>query len=301
MPDHVISMQDVTKSYGSFRLGPLDLELEPGYVYAVVGPNGSGKSTMFRLLMNLVHPDAGEVRLFDKTGEDDVSAKARIGYVPERTTGQEQMKVGDLGAFTARWFPTWDLAGYEGALDAMGVERSKQFGTLSKGMQRRVAFALALASDPELLVLDELTDGVDPFARRDFVAEIGRYMEPGDRTIVFATHNMDEVRRLADFVIFLVDGAYLGMYEKDALLDSWRRIRVERLPDEELPGVVRVGHDWPAELVSEEWRATAAALEERGIVVEQAAPLELAEILEELMTREHPDAQRKERSSLFIV
>lgn len=283
MTEPMLALEGVTKAYPGFRLGPVDLEIERGYIVAVVGPNGSGKSTLFRMLVQLVHPDAGEIQRFGGAGGGDIAVTSRVGYVPERATGYERMSALDLGTFYERWYPAFDRGRYDAAIDAMEIEWGKAFGTLSKGMQRRVTFALAMATDPELLLLDELTDGVDPFARREMVADIARFMEPGDRSVVFATHNMDEVRRLADYVVFLVNGRFLGMYEKDGLLQGWRRAWLERAPEPETPGIVGVSGREPAEVVSSWWEETARALGAQGIVVERTASMELTEILEHLM------------------
>ena len=285
MVEHVVTFENVTKSYGEFGLGPVSMEIEPGYMVAVVGPNGSGKSTLMRLLMNLVHPDEGDIRLFGERHGNRVAVTSRIGYVPERSTGHDQMSADDLGAFYDRWYPAFDRERYDATIAAMEIERGKAFGTLSKGIQRRVAFALAIAAEPDLLVLDELTDGVDPFARREMLRDITSFMESGDRTVLFSTHNMDEVRRLADYVIFLVGGQFYGMFEKDALLDDWRRLWLDREPAPDTPGVVWCGSSRPMEIVSGRWRETAAALTRQGIVVERTVPLELAEILEYLMAQ----------------
>lgn len=284
MSHHVISLNDITKMYDGFQLGPIDLEIETGYVVAVVGPNGSGKSTLFRILMNLVQAERGDVRLFGlRHDEHEVNIKDRIGYVPERSRGHDHMSARQLGAFHARWYSGWNAGRYDSAIQEMGVDRDKAFGKLSKGMQRRVVFALAMATGPDLLLCDELTDGVDPFARRDLLADIARFMEEGERTVLFATHNMDEVRRIADYVVFLVNGAFRGMYEKDALLDDWRRLWLDRPPNPGTPGMVRVRSEDVVEVVSSQWRETASALEAQGVVVERTAPLDLTDILEQLM------------------
>lgn len=283
MTDAVLSLKGVTKTYPGFRLGPVDLRIERGYMVAVVGPNGSGKSTLFRMLTGLAHPDSGAIRAFGEEIADDIALRSRIGYVPERATGHDRMGVGELGAFYARWFPAFECDRYDEAIGEMEIHPGQAFSTLSKGMQRRVSFALTMATDPELLLLDELSDGVDPFARREMVAEIARFMASGERTVVFATHNMEEVRRLADYVVFLVDGRCLGVYEKDALMQGWRRAWVERVPESGTPGVVAMAGRDPVEIVSSWWEATARALETQGIVIERTAPLELTEILDHLM------------------
>jgi ABC-type transport system involved in cytochrome c biogenesis ATPase subunit len=145
----LISLTDVKKSYGSFELGPVDLEIEAGYVVAVVGPNGSGKSTLFGMLMGLIHPSFGEVRLFGLSyPKNEVAIKQRIGYVPERAVGHDYMSAKALGEFVSYWYPTWDQRTYDDLVSRSGIDPYKKFGKLSKGMQRRLSFALALAVGP---------------------------------------------------------------------------------------------------------------------------------------------------------
>lgn len=284
----VISLKDVRKSYGDFRLGPVNLEVEPGYVVAVVGPNGSGKSTLFRMLMNLARPDEGDVSLFDRAYPDEeVEIKQKIGYVPERSVGHDEMSAKALGEFVSHWYPRWDQKTYESLVRRSEIEPDKKFGKLSKGMQRRLSFALAAATGSELLLLDEPTDGVDPFARREMLEDISEFMDggeaDGERTVVLATHVMEEVRRLADYVAFLVDGAFLGLYEKDDLLESWRTFWTDGEPDERLPGVVEIEAGSPSRVVSDSPEETEAALARKDIRVVRTGTLDLEEILSHLM------------------
>jgi ABC-2 type transport system ATP-binding protein len=281
----VISLRDVRKSYGYFELGPVDLEIEPGYVVAVVGPNGSGKSTLFGVLMNLVQPDSGEVRLFGGAYPDDEAAiKQRLGYVPEHSSGHDEMSASSLGEFVSHWYPGWDGRLYEEHVERLAIVPDKEFGELSKGVQRRLAFALAAASGSELLLLDEPTAGVDPFARREMLEDISRFMQDGDgRTVVFATHVMEEVRRIADYVVLLGDGEFLGLHEKDALLEGWKTLWVEREPEGSVPGVVEVESGSPARVVSDSPQESAGALFEERIRIVRSGTLDLEEILSHLM------------------
>jgi ABC-2 type transport system ATP-binding protein len=283
----VISLRDVRKSYGDyFELGPVDLGVEPGYVVAVVGPNGGGKSTLFRMLMNLVQPDSGEVRLFGGAYPDDeVAIKQRVGYVPERSLGHDEMSAKSLGELVSRFYPGWDQRLYEDLVKRLGIEQDKRFGRLSKGVQRRLAFALAAATGSELLLLDEPATGVDPFARREMLEDISRFVQNGDRTVVFATHVMEEVRRIADYVVFLVDGEFLGLYEKDALLEGWKTLWLDREPDADVPGVVEVEGGSPTRVVSDSPQETAEALSAENIRIVRSGVLDLEEILSHLMRR----------------
>lgn len=284
MEQPVISLKGVKKSYGSFELGPVDLEVERGYVVAVVGPNGSGKSTLFRMLMNLAHPDSGEVSLFGGGyPEDEVPIKQRVGYVPERSVGHDEMTVQTLGEFVSHWYPTWGQGLYDELVSRSGIETDKKFRNLSKGMQRRLAFALAAATGAELLLLDEPTDGVDPFARREMLEDIARFMQDGDKTVLFATHVMEEVRRIADYVAFLVDGDFLGIYEKDALLEQWKTLWVDREPDGDAPGVIEVEPGNPVRLVTNSPEETEDALAREGIRIVRSGTMDLEGILSRLM------------------
>ncbi len=284
MDGPIISLAGVEKSYGNFTLGPVDLEIEPGYVVAVVGPNGSGKSTLFRMLMNLSHPDSGRVSLFGGGyPEDEVGIKQRIGYVPETAVGHDDMTAKSLGRFVSHWYPAWDKKHYDVLVGRSGIEPGKKFRDLSKGMQRRLSFALAAATRAELLLLDEPTDGVDPFARREMLEEISAHVHDGERTVLLATHVMEEVRRIADYVAFLVDGDFLGLYEKDALLERWRAFWVDGKPGAGTPGVVEVEAGNPVRVVSDSPAETESALARDGVRVIRSGALDLEEILSHLM------------------
>ncbi len=283
----VISLREIRKACGSFELGPVDLEIEAGYVVAIVGPNGGGKSTMIGMLMILLRPDSGELELFGRAyPHDEVAIKQRVGYVPERSTGHDEMSARSLGEFVSRFYPGWEERLYEDLVRRARIEPDREFGRLSKGEQRRLAFALAAATGSELLLLDEPTAGLDPFARREMLEDISRIMEGGEeRTVIFATHVMEEVRRVADYVVFLVDGEFLGLHEKDALLDGWRAFWVDREPERGVPGVVEAEGGNPARLVSDSPDETAEALFAQSTRILRSGALDLEEILSHLMRR----------------
>jgi ABC-2 type transport system ATP-binding protein len=192
----------------------------------------------------------------------------------------------------SRFYPGWDQRLYEDLLADAAIEPEKSFGEFSTGTQRRITFALALATGSELLLLDEPTGGVDPFARRRILEGISRFMMDeryGDRTVLFATHVMEEVRRIADYVAFLVEGKLLGPFEKDALLEGWRTFWLEREPESEVPGQVEVESGNPCgslvRIVSDSPRETEEALCARNIRVVRSGALDLEEILSHLMRR----------------
>jgi ABC-2 type transport system ATP-binding protein len=291
----VISLENVRKSYkGGFELGPVDLQVEPGCIVAVLGPNGGGKSTLFGMLMGLIHPSSGEVRLFGLSyPKNEVAIKQRIGYVPERAVGHDRMRVRDLAEFVSYWYPTWDQRTYDDLVSRSGIDPYKRFGKLSKGMQRRLSFALALSVGPELLLLDEPTEGVDPFARKEMLEVLWRFVRDGrrgegngaERTVLFATQVVEEARRVADHVLLLADGHFHGFHEKDALVKGWKTFWVDAEPEGHIPGVVEIESGSPTRIVTDSPHETAEALSSENIRIVRSGRVDLEEILSHLIRR----------------
>jgi ABC-2 type transport system ATP-binding protein len=170
----------------------------------------------------------------------------------------------------------------------VAIDKDKSFGELSKGTQRRLTFALALATGADLLLLDEPTAGLDPFARHQILEGISRFVADesrGDRTVVFATHVMEEVRRIADYVAFLVDGNLLGLFEKDTLLEGWKTFWLDREPQGDVPGMVELQSGNPVRIVSESPGETEEALCVQNIRIIRRGALDLEEVLSRFMRR----------------
>jgi ABC-2 type transport system ATP-binding protein len=273
-----------------FHLGPVNLEIEPGYIIAVVGPNGSGKSTFFRMLMGMVQPDEGEIELFgQRYPKDEVSIKQRIGYVPETSELQDYMKtVADVTRFSSHWFPTWDEKRCAELLAKFELQPLQKLNGMSKGTRRKLDLVQALSHHPDLLLLDELSSGLDPFAWKIAQQEIASLMQGGQTSVFMATHIMDEVRRMADYVVFLYHGRLLGLYEKDALLDNWKACWIDRMPEREegIPGLVALEHQQGIKLITESPQETSDVLKSMGINVLNTLSLELDEIFMYLLDRD---------------
>ncbi|GGD80342.1 ABC transporter ATP-binding protein [Paenibacillus nasutitermitis] len=224
MEQSVIRLQEIVQKRKHFELGPVNLNIPQGYVTAIVGPNGSGKSSLFRLMLDLSKPDSGQIEMLGErigNGRDHL-LKQKIGYVPEQSIEMDDHLTADKKAdFIRKWYPNWDLNLYRELLRRFDVETSLKLGKMSKGMRRKFDLAVAMAHQPQLLMLDEPSSGLDPIAWKTMIDVLHRYMERGDRTILMASHIVDEVRRLADYIVFMVHGRMLGMYEKDTLLESW--------------------------------------------------------------------------------
>ena len=213
MSDHVIETRDLSKRYGDkFALRHLDLSVPRGRIHAIVGANGAGKSTLFRILLGFLPPSAGQARILGRdsqhlTPED----RGRIGFVNEEHTLPGWMAVQDITAAHRRLYPRWNQARFDDVLGHYHVLPTQKVSQLSRGERAGFNLALALAQGPELLVLDEPTLGLDVVAKRAFLESL-MYSNTGDDcTVIYCSHQMDEIERVADNLIILEQGELRNM------------------------------------------------------------------------------------------
>lgn len=226
-----VSLRGAKAASERFALGPVTCDVPQGFVTAIVGTNGSGKSTLLRLMLGMEPLAQGEATVLGTrvVPGGDERYKQRIGFLAELPHGCENgMTADEKAKFASHWYPTWDWERYRRLMRQFECEGRTKLSKLSKGMRRKAELSIALAHDPELLLLDEPSSGLDPFAWRKMLDELRRYMDAGDRTLVIASHVTEEVRRLADYILFLDRGRCLGLFEKDRLFDNWRAFVVQQ-------------------------------------------------------------------------
>lgn len=304
----IIEMSQVYKTRGNREIGPINLTIEPGYVVALAGHNGSGKSTLIHLLTQLIHPDSGEIRWFGQAYPDGMPADTRqwVGYVSEQPTREEDRLTAEAAAaFRALWYPGWDETRFQRLMERFQVPQHTKLSRMSKGERRKFELAAALAPHPRLLLLDEPSSGLDPFAWKIMLEELRDCMENGKTTVIIATHIIDEIKRLADYIVLMHDGRLLGKLEKDHLLENSKEMWFEGTPEEasELPGVVETESEGGLQrIVTLAAGETSAILEQAGIRPIRVRRLELDDILIHWSAGQLSDdaetyTQKKERSN----
>jgi ABC-2 type transport system ATP-binding protein len=274
----VIITHRLTKFYDRRPVvNALSLRIPRGTVYGFLGRNGAGKSTAIKMMLGMVHPDYGRAELL---GEDAFQlrpeTRGRIAYLAEGHPLYRWMTVGEMVRFTRAFHERWNGPLLEEILDHFGLSRRAKIRRLSNGERAQVSLALAVAADPELLILDDPTLGLDTVVRRDFLESMIQIIQRRGRTILFSSHILGDVERVADRIGILVDGVLRVDCPTDYFKESIRKVVLEfdREPPEfpVCPGLVR---SWRAgrklELIfvgySDEHRRLAESLQPRAIEV----------------------------------
>lgn len=208
-------------------LGGVSLSVEPGAVLGLIGRNGAGKSTLIRALLGLIQPDAGSATVWGRPAlRMDDAIKQRLGYVPQQPEAMDWLRIGEMLDFVGRFYPRWDAAFVDGMLERWQLPRNRMLAKLSPGERQRVAIVRALAPQPELLVLDEPASALDPVGRRELLREIASRAGESGTTVLFSTHIVSDLERVASHVAFLHQGQLLLHSELDSLKERNLRLHV---------------------------------------------------------------------------
>jgi ABC-2 type transport system ATP-binding protein len=221
-------------------LDDVSLTISRGGVFGLIGGNGAGKTTLIKHLLGMLRAQSGSVRVFGLDPvQNPVGTLGRIGYLSEDRDLPEWMSVRELMRYTQAFYPTWD-ATYAGQLREMfDLDPRSKINKLSRGQRARVGLLVALAHRPELLVLDEPSSGLDPVVRRDILGAIIRTIADEGRTVLFSSHLLDEVERVADQVTIIHRGRLILTATMDDIKENHRRITLRfREPLDQPPMLV---------------------------------------------------------------
>ena len=222
----VIEMRGIEKAFGRKPvLQGLDLSVPAGQTFAFLGRNGAGKTTTIRMLLGLLKPDAGHVRVLGlDPSMDPLAIRRRVGYVAEDQTMFGWMRMGQLLSFVAPFYPTWDVAWAKQLSDRFELPLKTRVKHLSKGQGVRVALLLALAHRPKLVIFDDPTLGLDPIMRKEFLRELVTHLQGEHVSVFFSSHLLYEIEPVADSVVILDHGRVLRQAATEDL-----RAQVKRL------------------------------------------------------------------------
>ncbi|MBX6396093.1 MAG: ABC transporter ATP-binding protein [Alicyclobacillaceae bacterium] len=216
MTEPAIFCEKVTKQYGSkCAVNELDLALAPGRVIGILGPNGAGKSTLFRLLVGLVRPDRGTVRVLGQL--PGWQANGQIAYLPDRARWYPDHTVDQAFRWGETFLPSFDRRMAERLADFMKLDLSMRVGGMSRGQEARLMLILCIARHVPLIILDEPFSGIDVISRGQIIEALIDHLSERESTVLMSTHEIYEAERLLDVAVFLDEGRVILSGETDDL------------------------------------------------------------------------------------
>jgi ABC-2 type transport system ATP-binding protein len=225
MENNILEINKLRKVYEEFILDDVSFHLPQGNIMGIIGPNGAGKTTTIKLIMNLIRRDGGDIRVFGLDPyKEEKKVKERIGYVGETQPFYEHRSARWTGRFVSHFYPRWDRALYAFLLERFQIPPKKRIKTFSKGMKVKLSLAIAFAHHPELIVLDEPTSGLDPIIRRDVMDFLKETVREENKTVLFSSHITDDLVRVADLILYIIEGRVVLSKTKDDLLSGWKKI-----------------------------------------------------------------------------
>jgi ABC-2 type transport system ATP-binding protein len=278
-----IDLQAVRKDFGlSFTLGPLSLAVPRGAIYALIGPNGAGKSTTLNMLMGVGQPEKGRIEMLGTDlHSDEVAIKRRTAFVSPDMDYRAWGTVGRAIDFTRGFYTDWNPDRCERLQLQFGLHRSERIEALSFGARTKLALVLALSRDPQLLVLDEPTVGLDAIARRQLFAELLDFMQSDERTILISSHQLTDLERFADHAAIMDHGRLLACGRMDELVERYRQLDVQwdhRTPTALSGLYVLEDRGDRAQLLIDRNAVSPESLTTQGIRVLAEAPLTLEDL-----------------------
>ncbi|MCP4573712.1 MAG: ABC transporter ATP-binding protein [bacterium] len=225
MTESAIASQDLTKFYGQVRgIENLDLRIDQGEVFGLLGPNGAGKTTTIRLLLDLIRPTRGQVTILGHDcHRESLAVRRSIGYLPGEFNLYENLTGRQLLTYLGSLRGGFDFTFVDTLVERLGAAYDRQISTLSHGNKQKLALILAFAPQPEVLILDEPTNGLDPLVRQVF-HELVREARSQGHTVLLSSHDLTEVEKTCDRIASVRDGRLIAVETVSALRQSAMRV-----------------------------------------------------------------------------
>lgn len=222
-----IKSRGLKKTYGEFDLN-VSINVYEGNIVGLIGENGAGKSTFLKLILGLIEKDEGEVEILgEKNINDNRFILENIGVVIDDNVIPENLDIVKVNNIMCKIYRQWDTEKFYKLASEFNLDRGKKIKDYSKGMKMKLSLIVALSHNPQLLVLDEPTTGLDPVAREQILDMFLDFVQDSSHSILFSSHIMDDLEKIADYIIFIKDGKVLLSENKDKIIYEWGVIRDE--------------------------------------------------------------------------
>lgn len=225
--NNILEISNLSKKISNkFEIKNLSFELKKGYVTGLIGSNGAGKTSLIKLIMGLYKKDNGSIKIFDMELEDnETMIKQRIGYVADTPHYIEKMSLEKNAKLIKPFYPDWDEDLFNKYINFFELDSQKYFSELSKGMKIKFALTMALSHNPDLLILDEPTAGIDPIFRREILDLLYDFVSDSEKSVLISTHITSDLDKIADYLIFMDEGEIVMNGIKDYILSSYSIVK----------------------------------------------------------------------------
>lgn len=223
---NAIELRNLTKAYPGFTVGHVTLDVKQGYITGLIGPNGVGKSTLIKMMVGLIRPDSGSVKILGcEMPRQEIDIKHRIGIVSDDCFYYEHLTIRDTKKMIAPFYKKWNEKKFNSYLEQFELSPKKKIKDLSRGMKVKLSLAVALSHEAELLIMDEPTSGLDPVFRRELLDLLADMMQDERNSIIFSSHITTDLDRIADYIAFINRGKLVFNEAKDEVLDRYAIVK----------------------------------------------------------------------------
>ena len=247
MKEYAIEMNDIKKSFKDFTIEKFNLKVEKGFITGFIGPNGSGKTTTIKLIMNLIKPEDGNIKIFGKDARNnEEEIRERIGFVYAEDTYYDHLTVKQTGDLIAPFYRKWNTNVFLSYVTLFQLPKNKKVKKLSTGMKVKLSLAIALSHSADLIILDEPTSGLDPIVRSEVLNILHEIIQDENKTVLFSSHITSDLDKIADTIAFINDGKLVFNQAKDDILLKYKIVKgPSSILDNELRSLLISYHETP--------------------------------------------------------
>ncbi len=216
-----LEIRGLEKEFKNFKLVTIDLDIPKGVIVGFIGENGSGKTTTIKLILDLIHKNKGDIKIFGENLSDNHDIINDIGVVFDELNLHEFLTAKDVDKIFSDLYYNWDSLKFYSLIEKMNIDHTKTIKEYSRGMKMKLALAMALSHDAKLLLLDEATSGLDPVVRDEILGMLMEFIQKEDNSVLISSHILSDLQKVADYIAFIHEGKMIFMEEKDALLENF--------------------------------------------------------------------------------
>lgn len=225
--ENILEIKNLCKNYKNFEIKDINLNLKNGYIMGLVGQNGVGKSTIIKLIMNLIKKSSGEVKIFGLDNiKNEIEIKERIGFVYDELHFYDMMNAKELEFIISKFYKKWDKNKYFNLINNFNIDKNLKIKDMSKGMKMKLQLAQALSHNADLIIMDEPTSGLDPIFRKEILEILQEIMENNNKAILFSTHIISDLEKIADYITFIDNGSLILTDEIENIYENFNIFRL---------------------------------------------------------------------------